>query len=340
MIHFIVNPTAKSGRGKKVWAQVERAMQEHPDVVYEVHKTEQPLDAIGIVKRICAEELEPFTVVPVGGDGTLNEVICGLDLRREDILLGYIPTGSGNDFCRSLRMKRNPLEALERILKAEEIRTVDVGEVTCTYDTLADAIAGGAYEKDGMLTSEKASEEDADSLWCRTRRFGVSTGCGYDAEICHRLLTSKTKMVMNRMHLGKLCYIAVGLVLLCEGKHFSMYSQYWKRYRKAWKDIAFCSVHIQPYEGGGFHFAPGAVNDDGRLDVCFAGASDAWHLLGVLAASLISCHVHLESVTSVRTKSIGLQLPEGICAHVDGESLGCPRTMAVSCIPGALRVIV
>lgn len=335
MIHFIVNPNAKSGHGKRVWALVEQTLQQREDVEYEVHKTTRVLEAMEIAKKLCAEETEGFIIVPVGGDGTLNEVICGLDLQCKDVLLGYIPTGSGNDFCRSLRMKTKPLAALERILAAEQIRTVDVGEVTCTYDTQEAAGAGGANVADGLLT-----ELETEGVWQRTRRFGVSCGCGYDADICHKLLTSKVKPMMNKVHLGKLCYIAVGVSLICTWKPFAMLSTYWKRYRKSWKQVAFCSMHVQPYEGGGFRFAPDAVCDDGKLDVCFATASGRWRFLWVMIASLFSCHVQLEGVSSVRTEAISLQLPKGVPAHADGESLGCPRTMSAKCLSDPLRVLV
>ena len=45
-------------------------------------------------------------VVCIGGDGTLNEVITGLVSGGWDIPIGYIPSGSTNDFASSLGISR------------------------------------------------------------------------------------------------------------------------------------------------------------------------------------------------------------------------------------------
>ena len=44
----------------------------------------------------------PHTIIAVGGDGTVNEILNGLSFDGP-VTLGYIPTGSGNDLARSLR---------------------------------------------------------------------------------------------------------------------------------------------------------------------------------------------------------------------------------------------
>ncbi|HHY70747.1 MAG TPA: acylglycerol kinase family protein [Thermoanaerobacterales bacterium] len=44
-------------------------------------------------------------VVAVGGDGTVNEVVNGI--VGTDIELGIIPTGTGNDFIKTLKISLN-----------------------------------------------------------------------------------------------------------------------------------------------------------------------------------------------------------------------------------------
>lgn len=50
-------------------------------------------------------------VVCGGGDGTLDEVVTGMARREKKVPIGYLPTGSTNDFAKSLRIPRNVLEA-------------------------------------------------------------------------------------------------------------------------------------------------------------------------------------------------------------------------------------
>ena len=65
-------------------------------------------------------------VVACGGDGTLNEVITGLQLGGHRTLLGYIPCGSTNDFASGLGLPTAPLLACNAIISGHP-RALDVG---------------------------------------------------------------------------------------------------------------------------------------------------------------------------------------------------------------------
>ena len=65
-------------------------------------------------------------IVCVGGDGTLNEVITGLIDCGSNIPIGYIPSGSTNDFANSLGLSKNVMQAARDILKGVP-RPYDVG---------------------------------------------------------------------------------------------------------------------------------------------------------------------------------------------------------------------
>jgi YegS/Rv2252/BmrU family lipid kinase len=96
-------------------------------------------------------------VVAVGGDGTVNEVACGL--RDSKTALGIIPMGSGNGFARHLNIPVRPQKALEVINHSQPI-SVDYGLAngklfvsTCGtgFDALvADNFAGS--NKRGFMT--------------------------------------------------------------------------------------------------------------------------------------------------------------------------------------------
>lgn len=66
-------------------------------------------------------------VVCIGGDGTLNEVICGVLESGEDIPLGYIPLGSTNDFANSLNLPKDPVTAARLTIEGEPCR-LDIGD--------------------------------------------------------------------------------------------------------------------------------------------------------------------------------------------------------------------
>lgn len=52
-------------------------------------------------------------VVCSGGDGTLDEIVTGMMKRKEQIPIGYIPTGTTNDFARSLHIPKDMLKAAD-----------------------------------------------------------------------------------------------------------------------------------------------------------------------------------------------------------------------------------
>ena len=71
-------------------------------------------------------------VVCCGGDGTFNETITGLLGSGIQVPVGYIPSGSTNDFASSMKLSTNPLRAAQDILEGTPI-AYDVGKFGRRY---------------------------------------------------------------------------------------------------------------------------------------------------------------------------------------------------------------
>lgn len=96
-----------------------------------VYPTQCKLDAY---HKITKEAGKYELVVVSGGDGTINEVVCGimnLPLKKRP-LLGYIPAGSTNDYASSLGIPKNMLRAAKSIVKGVEF-SCDVGSFNHQY---------------------------------------------------------------------------------------------------------------------------------------------------------------------------------------------------------------
>ncbi|MEE1029170.1 MAG: YegS/Rv2252/BmrU family lipid kinase [Agathobacter sp.] len=104
---FVFNP--RSGKG-----QIKPHLVEIVDTMvkagYEVtiYTTQSQGDAIEKVKN---EACKYDRIVCSGGDGTLDEVVTGMQQSDVDIPIGYIPAGSTNDFANSLGIPKNMVDA-------------------------------------------------------------------------------------------------------------------------------------------------------------------------------------------------------------------------------------
>lgn len=85
--------------------------------------TQQPKHAIDIAKRLVNFDL----VISVGGDGTAHEIVNGLAIsKNQQTALAILPTGSGNDFARTLKIPKKLPLAIGQILKGAT-KLVDLG---------------------------------------------------------------------------------------------------------------------------------------------------------------------------------------------------------------------
>lgn len=108
---LILNPHAGMRKANKALVDIVSIFN-RADYDVQVYVTAGPQDGISAVKRL-APGMD--LVVCCGGDGTLNETISGLLEAELDIPLGYIPTGSTNDFAASLGLPTDPVAAAQLI---------------------------------------------------------------------------------------------------------------------------------------------------------------------------------------------------------------------------------
>lgn len=89
--------------------------------------------------------------------------------------------------------------------------------------------------------------------------------------------------------------------------------------------------------GGGMRVCPGAVPDDGLLDVTWLGAVSKATFLRVFPSVFRGTHVHHPAVRTFRGRSLRIAA-EGQVAYADGERIG-PLPVEIEVRPGALRVL-
>ena len=120
---FIVNPVAGGrDRTSEVAEQAARAFASRGDS-YEVYTTTAPMDACRKIGQEAAEGRE-LRVYACGGDGTLNECVCGA-AGRGNVAVTHFPGGTGNDFVRCFGAEKDRFRVLDELLDGE-VRPLDI----------------------------------------------------------------------------------------------------------------------------------------------------------------------------------------------------------------------
>ena len=121
------NPKAGTRKEQKRWKEIKEYM-DQKGVAYDYVQSE----GFGSVERLAGILANNgyTTIVVVGGDGALNDAINGIMLsnaeHKEDIAIGIIPNGIGNDFARYWDIGMDYKQAVDWIIKNRH-RKIDVG---------------------------------------------------------------------------------------------------------------------------------------------------------------------------------------------------------------------
>ena len=120
---FIVNPAAgASDCTAAVTERVDAAFARRTED-YEIYTTRAPMDAADKIRRE-ADQVGALRVYACGGDGTLNECVCGA-AGLENVELTHYPTGTGNDFVKLFGDEAERFRDLDELVDGE-VRHFDV----------------------------------------------------------------------------------------------------------------------------------------------------------------------------------------------------------------------
>ncbi len=124
---FVVNPAAGGGYAGRVWPQIATAL-DNANQKYGVYYTSMQGEGEKLAREAEKEGAE--LVVAIGGDGTLREVVNGIDHQKT--LFSFIPSGTGNGFRRSCGMPGHWDQVLTG-LNDWPPRLIDLGIVNESY---------------------------------------------------------------------------------------------------------------------------------------------------------------------------------------------------------------
>ncbi len=289
---LIANPNAGSIKldAMREWLDA------HPDAV--LRQTESQ----GHGKELAAKARDEGAayVVAVGGDGTVTEVVNGLADDPDGVILGIVPSGTGNDLCRTLAIPLDPLHALA-LLDGGEVRDIDL--VRATFR--GQAPLWGINMAVGGVAGEIGDRVNPDAK----KRWGplAFVGEGIKAAL-EEIPRFDLKVTVDGEVIvpGELIAAIVGNGRTC---------------------------------GGGRRASPRSDPEDGLLDLVLVKSGNVLDLAGILARLVTGDYTNADLVTHLPGKRITLESAPPMGFNLDGELVGtCPVTFEV--VPKRIGVIV
>jgi diacylglycerol kinase (ATP) len=253
----------------------------------------------------------------------------GFDLRVRDALRDVVSTGArptvicvGGDGTLSIA-----LNALADT-SAVTIAVVPVGSGNDFAAALGIATVDAAI---GAIEGGRSRPVDFGVV--NGRRFANCVGIGLDAEVG----ALSARMRLRGFPPGP-SYYAAALVGLF------MVEQVGITLRAAAKTIrredgVMVTIGNGPEYGGGFKGAPGALLDDGLLDVnVFSDVQGLFRRLALTQRIRAGSHVGQPNVDTLRVASLEIDVDREVAMHVDGE-IAAVEHVAIDVVPAGLRVI-
>jgi len=273
--------------------------------------SEYPGHEYELADRALADGAE--LLVAVGGDGTWSHVADRIVASgRDEVVLGLLPSGTGNDFGRNLGLSYgDPADAVGR-LAGGTVRSVDVGRIL----TPSRPAEQGKTEGDGL----------------RVRHFLNVVGVGFDVAVVDAAAGA-------RILKGEVLYKTTALQQLFR---FGGLPMAWSTGDEPGTPVSHLMVTITngTWFGGGFPIAPGADIEDGELHACVIRDASPLRRMSLFGKAGKGRHVGQPEVEMVHSPRFRLAFERPPRFEIDGDLFVAEESdLTLEARAGALRIL-
>lgn len=166
------------------------------------------------------------------------------------------------------------------------------------------------------------------------RRFALHLGVGFDALVAQAVEPSRKQAARGLRNLNYGATI-VGLAFSRRGTRMTITIDGVTMRQRA---LAVVVSNAQ-YYGGAYCLAPGALLDDGLLDVTIFKGNDTLDTLRHIGAVMVGRHVGMPGIEVYQARRVQVRTDEPLPVQLDGEPVE-QTPVDVRVDPGVLRVIV
>ena len=282
---IILNSNALSNQREQFWKDIEDKLQE-AKIPFIHSVTSSVNEAKELIINLCKNGERHFIIV--GGDGTLNiftNAVMESQVDSTEIYAALIPLGTGNDWSRSHGYSNHRLDLVDSLVKGN-FRKHDVGIVE-------------------TVINDKVVE---------TRYFVNIAGFGFDGAVIFNASKKKYHLFPKQLYLINLLKTLLAYkpqIVNLKSNDFTVS-----------KNIFTIAAGICQYNGNGMRQCPGAIPDDGLLDVVVIEKVSILKVLLNIKNLFKGDHVkNLKEVTTYRTNFLEVDSKPFILGEVEGEML-------------------
>lgn len=274
-LQILWNP--KAGPQERNAASLAQIQSEHGDHV-QVHVTESEEHSARLTRELCEHGAK--RIAAAGGDGVIN-VVADAILRssRKDVTLAVLPSGTGNDYARSLGLPLSPVEVLPAALSAPPA-PLDV------------------FELRGDASFE---------------RFGVNMLAGGNTGEYTKQLTEEMKQQW-----GAFCFLRGAIEVLQNLEVFPVEVQFDDETPLS-LNILNLFIANGRCAGAGLPVAPTALLDDGWLDAVVVLDGTAVQLADLALTYVVGDPREHELIVSRRVRKFSVRSEKMLAWAVDGQ---------------------
>lgn len=300
--YLILNPMAGGGKAKKKYPQIAELLTKK-GISFTTFKTSAAGDGEKVITSALKEGYRKILVC--GGDGTLNEIVNGImnqDLvPNQEITIGLIPIGTGNDWGRTWNLSRNIKSAIT-ILQNGKTAIQDVGLV-------------------------KFDHKPDSKIW-----FMNVAGCGFDAAVAYAANKEKEKG-----NSGVLTYIKQLVYTLF--KYEPVECQLTINGKSVSTQLFAVLVGIGKFAGNKMKLVPNAIPNDGLFDITLAHKISPWKVIRNFPKLFNGKFLGLKEVSVYQGTEFSITSKKDVYFQADGESIG-KVPLRITLVPNAIKIII
>ncbi|MBP3679138.1 MAG: YegS/Rv2252/BmrU family lipid kinase [Bacteroidaceae bacterium] len=298
---IIYNPKAGTRKTQKRWDKI-RLYMEEKGVMFDYLQSE----GYGSVERLSRMLADNGyrTIVVVGGDGAINDAVNGIMTssveRKDEIALGIIPNGMGNDFAKYWGLDEDDYKQAVDWIINRRLRKIDVGRVGYCNDTV-----------------------------CSTRYFINAMYIGLGARMVW--ISNGTRRFWGMQWLS---FLSSMILLLFERKLYRVHLKLNGEHIRG-KIMTVCIGSAR-----GYGLTPSAVPYNGWLDVSVVYRPQLLQLLSGLVLLLRGRLLNHKTVKPYRTRKVKVLRAMNADVSLDGRILHEECPLEVRIVPEGLTLII